>query len=246
MANNKKVTVDQLSQVVKGAGRNNDARFLKLSDKGALATKNSVAKSDLTAELSTEISGKANSATSLAGYNIADAYTKTEVDTSLAAKADSATTLAGYNIADAYTKTQVDTSLAAKADTATTISGYGITDAYTKAEVDAKITATYKPKGSLAASSIAASLLVAANEGNVYNVTEAFTTTADFVEGAGKTHPAGSNIVVVNTAAANAAAVYKFDVLAGMVDLSNYATLDDVEAATSADITAIINGQYEE
>lgn len=218
MANNKKVTVDQLSQVVKGAGRNNDARFLKLSDKGALATKDSVAKSDLTAELSTEISGKANSAT----------------------------TLAGYNIADAYTKTQVDTSLAAKADTATTISGYGITDAYTKAEVDAKITATYKPKGSLAASGIAASLLVAANEGNVYNVTEAFTTTADFVEGAGKTHPAGSNIVIVNTAAANAAAVYKFDVLAGMVDLSNYATLDDVEAATSADITAIINGQYEE
>ena len=62
----------------------------------------------------------------------------------------------------------------------------------------------------------------------------------------GKTHPAGSNIVIVNTAAANAAAVYKFDVLAGMVDLSNYATLDDVEAATSADITAIINGQYEE
>ena len=43
---------------------------------------------------------KADKATTLAGYGIADAYTKTEIDQN---KADKATTLAGYGITDAYT-----------------------------------------------------------------------------------------------------------------------------------------------
>lgn len=44
--------------------------------------------------------------TTLGGYGIGDAYTKTQVDTALNAKASSATTLGGYGIADAYTKDQ--------------------------------------------------------------------------------------------------------------------------------------------
>lgn len=58
------------------------------------------------------------------------------VKAALDSKANTATTIAGYGITDAYTKTQVDTELAKKADKATTLSGYGITDAYTKTEVD--------------------------------------------------------------------------------------------------------------
>ena len=71
----------------------------------------------------------------------------------LAQKADKATTLEGYGITDAYTKTEADGKFATvdqlqadvaatneelvkKADKATTLAGYGITDAYTKAEVD--------------------------------------------------------------------------------------------------------------
>lgn len=53
--------------------------------------------------------GKANKATTLSGYGITDAYTKTEVDTKVNAKATKATTLSGYGITDAYTKSQVDT-----------------------------------------------------------------------------------------------------------------------------------------
>ena len=64
----------------------------------------SVDESGLTAALA----GKANKATTLAGYNIGDAYTKTEVNTELDKKADKATTLAGYKIGDAYTKTEID------------------------------------------------------------------------------------------------------------------------------------------
>jgi len=54
------------------------------------------------------------SATTLSGYGVSDAYTKSQVDTSLSSKANSATTLGGYGILDAYTKSQIDTGLASK------------------------------------------------------------------------------------------------------------------------------------
>jgi hypothetical protein len=58
------------------------------------------------------------------------------------------------------------------------------TTAYVKNEVDSKLSSTYKAKGSVAFANLPA--LIAANAGNVYNVTDAFTTTNDFVEGSGK------------------------------------------------------------
>lgn len=58
----------------------------------------------------------------------------------IAKKANSSTTLSGYGITDAYTKTQTDNLLKTKADSATTLAGYGITDAYTETEIDDKIT----------------------------------------------------------------------------------------------------------
>ena len=92
-------------------------------------------------ETDTAIGKKADKATTLTGYGIADAYTKTETDTAVGKKADKATTLTGYGIADAYTKTETDTAVGKKADKATTLTGYGITDAYTKTAADEKITA---------------------------------------------------------------------------------------------------------
>ncbi|MBQ7594171.1 MAG: hypothetical protein IJU48_07445 [Synergistaceae bacterium] len=65
--------------------------------------------------------------------------------------------------------------------------------------INNKLTSVYKIKGSLAFASLTSALLVKANEGNVYNITDAFTTTADFIEGAGKKHTAGSNVVIVET-----------------------------------------------
>lgn len=64
-----------------------------------------------------------------------------------AAAAPAATTLAGYNIADAYTKSQVGALVASKADAATTLSGYGITDAYTKTEINSIISSAFTYKG---------------------------------------------------------------------------------------------------
>ena len=115
----------------------------------------------------------------------------------------------------------------------TSISGYGITDAYTKTEVDGLISSVYKPAGSVAYASLPT--LASGVLGNVYNVTDAFTTDTRFVEGSGKSYPAGTNVVVVEPTSGT----YKFDVLAGFVDLSGYVptTRKVNNKALSADIT---------
>lgn len=95
---------------------------------------------------------------------------------------------------------------------------------YTKAQVDGIVSSVYKPAGSVAFASLPAA--ESASLGKVYNVTDAFTTTDGFVEGAGQTHPAGTNVVVVETGEDT----YGYDVLSGFVDLSDYAKSADVVA----------------
>ena len=92
--------------------------------------------------------------TSLAGYGIADAYTKSELDASFALKAPltsptfvgTVTVPSPINNTDAVTKAYVDTaviaatpSFSALAGKPTTLSGYGISDAYTKAAIDTSL-----------------------------------------------------------------------------------------------------------
>lgn len=69
-------------------------------------------------------------------------YAEPATVASVEAKADKATTLAGYGITDAATKTELNakadkSALAAKADKSTTLAGYGITDGATKTELAA-------------------------------------------------------------------------------------------------------------
>ena len=131
--------------------------------------------------------------------------------------------------------TTINSTLADKANSA---------DVYTKQQTDDKISAAissvYKPAGS---TTFAALPAPAANVlGNVYNVTDAFTTTDQFVEGAGKSYPAGTNIAVVLVGKD-----YKYDVLSGMVDLSNYSTTDEIAQtyATKTEVTTGLNGKVD-
>lgn len=79
------------------------------------------------------------------------------------------------------------------------------------------------PKGSKAFAGLApATDLVAGCLGWMWNITDAFTTTADFAEGAGHSIPAGANVYVANVGTA-AEPVYKYDIFQGMYDLSGYA-----------------------
>lgn len=117
-----KVTVDSKGRVTKGEN-------IAITDVTGLQDKIS--------SIETSVSGKADKSTTLAGYGITNAYTKTEVDgkvsdltsqlgtaneaiegleTSIESKADKSTTLAGYGITDAYTASTIDGKLANKAD----------------------------------------------------------------------------------------------------------------------------------
>lgn len=102
------------------------------------------------AGINTAISGKADKATTLAGYNISDAYTKTETGEQITSaintakselqttidgkvsKTDITTTIAASSAASdtkVPSEKAVATSIEGKANKATTLSGYGITDA---------------------------------------------------------------------------------------------------------------------
>lgn len=64
--------------------------------------------------------------------------------------------------------------------------------------------------------------------GYVYNVSDQFTTDARFVEGAGKTYAAGTNVVVID-AGTQGSPDYKFDVIGSFVDVDGiYTEIDKV------------------
>lgn len=109
--------------------------------------------------------------------------------------------------------TALSAAVAAKANSA---------DVYTKTEIDGKISSVYKPGGSVAFADLPAA--DEAHLGLVYNVTDKFTATDAFLEGAGGKHPAGTNVVIVKSGED-----YKYDVLAGFVDLSGYVEKKDGE-----------------
>lgn len=58
------------------------------------------------------------------------------------------------------------------------------------------------------------------NLGDMYNMSAAFTTTTNFVEGSGKKYPAGTNVVVVEYTSGT----YKYDIFSGFVDTDTYDT----------------------
>ncbi len=96
-------------------------------------------------------------------------------------------------------------------------------DVYTKAEVDAKTSSAYIARGSV----LFADLPVAeeAKVGDVYNVSDSFTTDETFLEGAGKKYSAGTNVAIVKLGDGESAE-YKHDALAGFVDTSNFVEKD--------------------
>lgn len=91
-----------------------------------------------------------------------------------------------------------------------------------RAAISSAITGVYTPKGSIAFASLPTA--AAGNKGWVYNVSDAFTTTAAFVEGAGHSYGAGTNVVCVDAGSGS----YKWDVLAGTIDLTEL-TADEVQ-----------------
>lgn len=123
--------------------------------------------------------------------------------------------------------------------------GTTATDAVTKQQLDAAKLGALKPSGSVTFANLPA--LSASVLNNIYNVTDAFTTTSDFVEGAGFSYPAGTNVAIINTGT-DANPVYKYDTYTGVIDLSPYLKKDGTVAMTgnlamgSHKITGLSNG----
>ena len=99
--------------------------------------------------------------------------------------------------------------------------------------IAAAVAGAYKAKGSVAFASLPA--LESATIGDVYNVTDQFSTTTDFMEGAGKSYSAGTNVVCVDAGSGTK----KWDVLAGFVDLAGYVAKTDMVAITDTEINEI-------
>lgn len=78
---------------ITGIKANTDA-IAKLNGDSTVTGSVAKAVADVKSELTTEINEKADKATTIAGYNITDAYTKTEVDNELATKQDTIDDLA--------------------------------------------------------------------------------------------------------------------------------------------------------
>ena len=90
------------------------------------------------------------------------------------------------------------------------------------------------PKGTRTFSQLApATDLAAGNLGFMWNISDAFTTTSDFAEGAGHSIPAGANVYVANVGTA-AEPSYKYDIFQGMYDLSGYALKSEMSIADVA------------
>lgn len=82
--------------------------------------------------------------------------------------------------------------------------------------LEATATRAYKAAGSVLFADLPA--LAASRQGYVYNILDDFTTTSDFVEGAGKDYPAGSDVAIV--AVEGTPVTYKFNVMSGFIDTS--------------------------
>ena len=109
----------------------------------------------------------------------------------------------------------------------------------------------YKPQGSIAYSALPATPS-ADNYGYVWNITDDFTTDSRFIEGAGKSYSAGTNVGVIEQNG-----IYYYDILGPFIDLSNYAQIDGeypgmtVGTSESAEkvvhkLTVTVNGQATE
>ena len=107
-------------------------------------------------------------------------------------------------------------------------------------KLDDAIVGIYTPGGSYAFDELPA--LSADTLGKVYIVTDDFTTTSDFVEGAGVDYPAGTNVAVVNRGT-DANPVYKYDATTGAILVDPVPTADSPNAVSSGGTYTALAGK---
>ena len=128
-------------------------------------------------------------------------------------------------------------------DNASLANGAGYqTAADVNSAIDAKMKATMIPKGSLLFANLPTPS--SANLGWMWDMDDDFTIDNRFLKYDStktQTFPKGTNVFVVEAtpASGNTPATYKFDTYSGYIDLSGYATQEDVETLSQAEIESI-------
>ena len=88
--------------------------------------------------------------------------------------------------------------------------------------IQSALSSIYTPRGDLTCAELTSSLLIAANVGNVYEMTDAGETTALFLQGAGETINIGANVGIINAGEGR----ILFNLMPGAFDLSDYQKKD--------------------
>lgn len=86
--------------------------------------------------------------------------------------------------------------------------------------IASSIASVYKPHGDLACADLTADLLISANVGNIYTMSDSGTTSDLFMQGAGKPIVAGNTVGIVQAGAD----LILYNLMGNMIDLHNYQT----------------------
>lgn len=132
----------------------------------------------------------------------------------------------------AANKSYVDSAVSGKANSTDV---YLKTETLSKDEINSKLSAVYKPGGSVLFSELPEPS--AETQGFVYNLKEAFVTDDRFLASTPVPYPIGTDVAVV--VVPGDPITYKFDVMAGFVDLSAYMKKTDMVAITNEEIDEI-------
>ena len=230
-----------------GGGTNDYEELLNLPKINDVTLKGNKSLSDLGIA---SASALANKVDKVAGKDLSsNDYSDTEKQKN----ADNATAISAIKDGQSINSfADVETALSNKQDTLTfddvptENSNNPVKSSGVKSAIDAAVASAYHHAGTKTCAELIAGLLVAANEGNVYNMTDSGTTTADFIEGEGHPIKEGDNVGVAKISDG----VYKFDLLSGFVDTSNFVqksstaglikndgTIDTVEKQPATDNT---------
>lgn len=111
-----------------------------------------------------------------------------------------------------------------------------------EAAINAKISTVLKPSGSILFANLPA--LSASVCNNIYDISDAFTTTSDFVEGSGKSYPAHTNVAIINVGT-SANPTYKYDTYGSLIDTSGFVLTSEMTTISNSEIDDIIDTAFD-
>lgn len=142
-----------------------------------------------------------------------------------------------YNLKDAQARSDISI-INSKIPSAASSSNKLVDTTAMNDAIGSAVSSAYHAAGSATVAQLTSSLLIAANEGNVYNMSDSGVTTADFVEGAGKPIRVGDDVGICQPTLG----VYKFNLLSGFVAVDTNPTQSSANPVSSGGVYSELAG----